>query len=150
MKILSGFLLILSLATQFSCGVWTNFQLKRNRNLWQESNIKNYRMTIAIDKTGHATPNGKFVITVREGKTESIKRADNLEIVGDTVKFGSYDSLDDIFDFIENREKDGGVWDRKEIEYDSKLGYPKRVNIDIARVNDEELFFEVLQFESLQ
>lgn len=43
-----------------------------------------------------------------------------------------------------------GKWNRKEIEYDPKYGYPKRVNLDKASVNDEELVFEVLQFEPLQ
>lgn len=164
MKLLSGILLFLCLAIQFSCDKGTEKQsqsesssdtlsdseLERNRNLWRESRIENYRMTIDIDKTGHAAPNGKFVITVRNGRTESMKPADNPDSVTVINKLGNYGTPDDIFKYIENEEKSGGSWNRKEIQYDSKLGYPKKVDMDKANVNDEELFFQVLQFEVLQ
>lgn len=150
MRTLSGWLLIAILATQFACGTLREIEVGRNRRLWRESGIKNYRMTVEVQKTGHATPNGKFVITVRGGRPESIKRADNLEPVPESIKFGNYKTLDDIFEYIEIEEKDGGAWHTREVEYDSKLGYPKKVNLDKSGVLDEELYFQVLQFEVLE
>jgi hypothetical protein len=145
---LSALLLTAILTAQFSCGIFQG--LERNRRLWRESKITNYRMTVNIQKTGHAAPSGKFIVTVREGKTESIKLFDKPEADPSTVKFGRYVTIDELFDYIEKAEKETWSWDKKEIEYDAKLGYPKKVNLDASRVFDEELLFQVLEFEVLE
>lgn len=98
-------LLTTILATQFSCAIWQKSEFERNRNLWQESGVKNYKMKIEIQKTGHRAPNGKFIITVREGMAKLTQRADNLKPVSEFDKFGSYSTLDDIFDYIEREDK---------------------------------------------
>lgn len=139
------------LATQFSCAKLQKNEFERNRNLWQESGVKNYKMTVDIKKTGHATPFGKFVITVREGVAPLVQTADNLKTVSEYVKFEGLRTLDDIFRYIERMEKDGGsFFDRREIEYDAKLGYPKKANLDNSGVLDDELSFQVLEFEILE
>jgi hypothetical protein len=140
------------LATQFSCGAWRKLELERNRSVWRESKITNYRMTVDLQKTGHATPSGKFIITVRNGVAESIKSVNNPEtdLRDGVIKFENYDTLDDIFQYIERADKETWDWDKREVEYDSKLGYPKKVSLDAARVFDEELSFQVLEFEALE
>lgn len=150
--VLSLFISLLTtiLATQFSCAVLQKSEFERNRRLWRESGVKNYRMTVDLQKTGHATPNGKFIITVRDGIAKSKQYADNLKPVPETVRFGSYVTLDEMFNYIEQAEKDTGDWHRKEIQYDAKLGYPKKVDMDKARSLDDEIYFYVLQFEILE
>lgn len=143
-------LFISLLATQFSCAVLQKSEFERNRRLWRESNIKNYRMKVEVQKTGHATPMGKFVITVRDGMAKSIKNENNLEIISGGLRFDGLKTLDDIFGYIESAERDTGTWSKRVAQYDSKLGYPKRVNLDKSGVLDDELYFEVLQFEILE
>jgi hypothetical protein len=150
MRILSGFLLIAILVLQFSCEKLQQNELERNRRLWRESGITNYRMTVNLQKTGHATPNGKFVITVRQGIKESIKRADNPEADLTGIYFGRYVTIEEIFEYIERAQKEKWEWVKKEIEYDAKLGYPKKVSLDAARVFDEEFSLQVLQFDVLE
>lgn len=145
------------LSTQFSCAVLQKNEFDRNRKLWSESKITNYKMTINIDKTGHATPNGKFIITVRNGTAESIKMFDkpDVDLLQDSViRFGRYSTIEGIFSFIENaendKEKNNRSWARRITEYDAKFGYPKKVDLDQSGVSDDELYFEVIEFEILE
>ena len=108
-NIIAQLLLIAILAAQFSCAALQKNELDRNRKLWSDSNIKNYKMTIKIQKTGHATPNGKFIITVRNGVAESVTPFDKpeMDMLKDSViQFGRYDTIEGIFSFIESAEKD--------------------------------------------
>lgn len=150
-KFLIGIILFAVLATQISCSQIRQAELERSRSLWQESKIENYKMTIKIQKTGHATPGGTFVITVRDNVAKSIKPFDkpDIEMLDTQISFGRYDTIEDIFRFIELSEAEYG-WDRHEIEYDAKLGYPKKVDLDQSGVMDDELYFEVLEFEILE
>jgi hypothetical protein len=127
-------------------------ELERSRSLWRESGITNYRVTVDIQKTGHAAPSGKFIITVRKGVAKSIKPVDKpeVEVLGSNVKFESYETLEDIFLFIERADKKALKWNKRQVEYDSKLGYPKYVNMDEAGVLDDEMSYQVLQFEALE
>ncbi len=153
-KLLIGFIFFAVLVTQFACGQIRQMEFERNRNLWRDSKIENYKMTIKIQKTGHATPNGTFIITVRDRVAKSIKSVDfnpDVELADSEMRFGRYETIEDIFDFIESAEKDqqknNNSWDRREIEYDAKFGYPKKVDLDQSGVLDDELYFEVLEFE---
>jgi Family of unknown function (DUF6174) len=143
-------LLTAILATQFSCVALQKNEFERNRRLWRESGVKNYQMTVDVEKTGHAAPIGKFIITVRDGVAKSIKNTKNVELISGIRGFDGLKTLDNIFDYIERTEEDTGIWDRRQIEYDEKFGYPKRVNLDKSGVLDDELYFEVLEFEILE
>lgn len=131
-------------------------ELERNRSLWRDSKIENYKMTIKIQKPGHATPGGTYVITVRDYAAKSIKPVNNpdVEMLDTQIQFGRYYTIEDIFNFIESAEKDtrknNNGWSRHEIEYDAKFGYPKKVDLDQSGVMDDELYFEVLEFEVLE
>jgi hypothetical protein len=152
MKILSKFLLLAVLATQFSCGTMRQIELEQNRRLWRDSRIANYKMTVDLRKTGHAAPSGKFIMTVRGGAPESVASVNkpDVDVSGGVIKFGNYDTIDDIFQYIERADRETSSWDTRVVEYDSKLGYPKKVSLDEARVFDEELSFQVLEFEILE
>lgn len=149
---MSGVLLIATLAMQFSCSVFRQSEIERNRLMWRTSGITNYRMLVDLRKTGHASPNGKFVIIVRRGVVESIKLANDPEfdLSKSVIKFGRYVTIDDVFDYIETMEWETWNWHTREIQYDSKLGYPKKVNLDASRVFDEELFYQILEFEVIE
>jgi hypothetical protein len=165
-KLLFGILFSAVFFTQISCGDLkeqtksdlkpnlprqTKSDLETNRDLWRKSEIENYKMTIKIDKTGHAAPNGKFIITVRGGVAESIVNFDkpDVDLRDSILRFENYDTIEDIFSFIQSSETEQN-WDRHEIEYDAKSGYPKKVDLDQSGVMDDELYFEVLEFEILE
>ena len=152
-KFLIGIIVFAVLAAQISCSQIRQAELERSRSLWLEKRIENYKMKIKIQKTGHATPNGTFIITVRDNAAESIKPSDkpDLEMLDTQIRFERYSTIDAIFNFIESAEKDrqknNNSWDRRVIEYDAKYGYPKKVDLDQSDVMDDELYFEVLEFE---
>lgn len=154
MKTLLGLVLTVVLAGQFPCGTAGRTEHGRHRSLWNESRITDYRMTVDLQKPGHATPMGKFIVTVRGGKIESIRSVNkpDVELSGgkSTLKFGPYVTIDEVFGFIERMESENSSWNKREIEYDPRLGYPKKVNLDAAGVMDEELLFHVLEFETLR
>lgn len=138
-------------AAQGACAVFGGGGVEKNRAVWRASGIDDYRMVIILKKTGHATPSGKYVVMVTDGVARSVKRAEDpegAEQLGGTLRFGQFVTMDGIFDHIESmeKEKDWG-WSAKETVYDRTFGYPKKVSLDAARVNDEELMFEVLEFE---
>ncbi len=151
-----GFIFFAVLAAQLACSPLRQTELERNRVLWHASKIENYKMTVKIQKTGHATPNGTFIITVRDRLAKSIKPIDkpDVEMLDTQIQFGRYATIEVIFSFIESAEKDkqknNRWWSRREIEYDSKLGYPKKVDLDQSGVFDDELSFEVLEFEAAE
>lgn len=110
-------------------------------------------MTIEIQKTGHAAPNGTFIITVRGGAAKSIKSADfnpDAELIDSNLRFGNYNTIEGIFAYIKSAENEkresNGSFNRWKVEYDSKLGYPKIVDLDQSKYIDDELYFEVLEF----
>ena len=151
-----GFIFFAVLVTQFACSPIRQMEFERNRSLWHESKIKDYKMKVKIQKTGHATPNGTFIITVRDRLAKSIKPINkpDVEMLDTQIQFGRYATIEVIFSFIESAEKDkqknNRWWSRREIEYDSKLGYPKKVDLDQSGVFDDELSFEVLEFEAAE
>lgn len=151
-KFLIGITVFALLAIQISCSQIKLSELERNRNLWREKRIENYKMTIEIQKTGHATPNGKFIITVRDNAAKSIKPINkpDLEMLDTQIRFGGYSTINAVFGFIESAEKDAQKnnrwWSRRKVEYDAAYGYPKIVDLDQSGVMDDELYFEVLEF----
>ncbi len=151
-----GFIFFAVLVTQFACSPIRQMEFERNRSLWHESKIKDYKMKVKIQKTGHATPNGTFIITVRDRLAKSIKPIDkpDVEMLDTQIQFGRYATIEVIFSFIESAEKDkqknNRGWSRREIEYDSKFGYPKKVDLDQSGIFDDELYFEVLEFEVIE
>ncbi len=139
---------VLSIAA-ISC---SGYKLDKNRKLWNESGVTDYRMKVHIQKPGHAMPMGKYIIEVRGRSAATIRSASNPSAVIDTDMFlrgfTSFDTIDDIFTFIEKNISSFAL--TQQIEYDPTLGYPKKLHMDPdMSAIDDELFFEVLEFEKL-
>jgi hypothetical protein len=130
----------------------SGYRLDRNRRLWNDSGVTDYRMKVDIQKPGHATPMGKYIIEVRGRHVATVRSPSNPEAVIDTStylrEFARYDTIDDIFSFIERNRSSFAL--TQQIEYDAVLGYPKKIHMDPdMSAIDDELSFEVLEFEKL-
>jgi len=120
--------------------------LAKNRAIWDNAQIQNYRMKVRIMKTGHAAPMGSVIFEVKDGNAVSMTRVPNEWLGGEVERCAPYNTVPKIFDKIAS-EIGGDVLD---VTYDSTLGYPTKVNIDPNRwAIDDELSWEVLQFEKL-
>jgi len=144
-------LLAVILAAQFSCGIFREspeVELERNRKLWRESKITNYRMTVDLRKSGHAGPRGTFIFTVRRGAAESVAAA-KPELTDSSEDVEQYDTIEKLFQIIESAAKRRpGIL---EIEYEPQLGYPRKLDLDYKSfVSDDELYFQILQIENLE
>jgi hypothetical protein len=150
-KIIVELLLLAALLSQFSCKSFSDkTAFEKNRRLWHESKISNYRMTMEIMKTGHRTPMGTAVFEVRDGKMVSgTPSPTGLQFACGTGSCEPYDSVEKIFGIIEDAIRRNP--DRLKVEYDEKYGYPKSLVLDFnARAMDDELSVKILQFEVLQ
>ena len=146
-------LLLMILITQFSCSL-QNSELKHNQNLrlenqnlWRESKINNYRMTVNVQQTGHNTPMGFVSIEVREGILVSVKPAKPY-FSGSLEKCHDCGTIEDMFEIIERAEQQA---EKLEVVYETKLGYPISINVDYdSKKYDDELSIRIVGFEILE
>lgn len=142
--------LMMILAIQFSCVMRqiAKSKFERNRRMWRESKITDYKMTIKVFQSGHANPSGTRIIEIRGGTATSIKLADS-EVVDDSEKWKAYDTVEKIFDIVANAQKKNPA--TLDVEYDEKLGYPKKLRLEYSfSATDDELAVDILQLESLK
>lgn len=150
-RIFGVILLTAGLLSQFSCtsAPLDKSSFNKNRSLWNESKISNYRMTMEIRKTGHATPSGFAVVEVRDGKAVSIGPAPDLHYGCWNNNCSNYDTVEKIFAIIEgalNQSPDELI-----TEYDANHGYPKDLRMDIAKTTfDDELMVKIMQLEVIR
>jgi hypothetical protein len=150
-KVFGAVLLLAALLAQFSCKTFSDkTALEKNRRLWNESRISNYRMTMEIMKTGHRTPMGTAVFEVRDQKAVSTTPATTgLQFACGVGNCERYETVEKIFAIIEDAV--GRNPDRMKVEYDGQYGYPKTLNLDFnSRAMDDELSVKILQFEVLE
>lgn len=149
-KVFGGILLLAALLLQFSCKSFSDkTAFEKNRRLWNESKISNYRMTTEIMKTGHRTPMGTAVFEVRDGQAVSIKPGTGVRSACDVGSCERYETVEKIFAIIEDAV--GRNPDELKVEYDEKYGYPKSLRPDFnSRAFDDELSVKILQFEVLE
>lgn len=134
--------------------------LEANRKKWEASGITSYRMKTVVQKTGHAAPMGTFLITVRDGKVESVlaggspgtSRGKEPDVpISDSDwlnRFSPYDTIEDYFKIIDKAEEVSN--DIFETAYEPTLGYPRRLRLDPKKSTmDDELLVEVLTLEKL-
>ena len=130
------------------------------REKWSASGIRDYRMRVVIQKTGHATPMGTYEVRIRGGRIESVLAAGSP--MGGTIpeperplpeeyintRFARYGTVERFFDHIEAAEK--GSPDLMETEYHPTLGYPTYIHLDPSRsTSDDELMVKVLELEPI-
>jgi len=123
-------------------------ELERNRNLWRERNIINYKMVIKLSVTGLYNPISPVEILVENGKAISIKTFEKPArnpAVESYERFGN-NTVETMFEKIESAEMRNA--DKLEVKYDAKFGYPKEISIDSSfAVIDDESYVKVEKFE---
>lgn len=121
--------------------------LEKNRRLWRESKIDNYRLffeNMGWTMNVIAVP---FIAEVKKGEVVSI------EIIGSKKynnhpNFKEYCTVEKMFEQIQFAEKSN--YKKIEVEYDAKLGFPKRVLLDEPKTSDEEVSWEVSKIEIIE
>lgn len=120
----------------------TAFDIARARTLWAESGIADYDFT--LDLGCFCGFVGLARIEVREGTAVS---ATSLEtgaaIQIEALRIRTVDHAFDVIQSFLESEEDRRV----EVEFDRRLGYPVSGFLDIFRIADEELRFEITDLE---
>lgn len=119
-------------------------QLTINRQLWKKQKIRNYRFKISKSCFCLPKASGPVTVTVRQGQKTYV-----TDVAGKAVEpefFNQYDTIPKLFNVIEDAiaKKASNLT----VQYDPKLGYPTKINIDYdSQMADEEIY---LTIESLQ
>ena len=131
-----------------------------SRAKWQTAGITSYRMKVAIQKPGHGTPMGTYLITVKDGQAVEIlagpssyggEVVEPKTLITDRtypIRYDPYDTIDDYLAIIEDADRKGAAM--IDVRYDLTFGYPVYLHIDRDRsAIDDELKLEVLEFTKL-
>lgn len=106
--------------------VFDQAQFERNRELWTEKNVRNYRMVIGAwgFKPNYSE---QVLIEVRNGTSASI---DVLWDSGGGPAGATrpFDSVEKVFEFVFDQSRRSPQ--RFEVKYDREFGYPTSVEID--------------------
>ncbi|WP_242051660.1 DUF6174 domain-containing protein [Nostoc sp. FACHB-280] len=122
-------------------------QLRRNRRLWNQQNIRNYRYTLSRSCFCAPAARGPVIITVRNGITASITTTTG-EPVSNPEFFERYKTIPKLFNVIADAIARRA--DNVEVTYNSQRGYPTQISIDYSfQQADEELFLTIENFQEL-
>jgi len=140
-------------------------ELEKNERIWRESNIKNYKMTLeARIADALYTTLSPVEIEIRESRAVSIKHLakDEKSISMEEAKnnFGlmmyerhGINTIEGMFERINQAEagktSEGFRTTLIKVEYDSKLGYPVKIDFDRA-ATDSSLSLQVRKFEIIE
>ena len=121
---------------------------ERNKQKWVSNKTTNYRYTLSVDCFCGEAGLSPVLIEVRNGIKKSVTTLSTSELV-DSYFFTRYETVSDLFDLIErNLNK---THDTFNCEYDSNLGFPKKIEIDHHRnTADDEFLLEVTNFEIIK
>ncbi len=139
-------------------------ELERNKRIWRESKVKNYKITLesAIADAFYTTLS-PVEIEVRDGKAVSIRHLakDNKPISMEEAKnnYGlmlyerrGLDTIEGMFELIKQAEEgktsNGVRTSLLEVEYNPKFGYPMSIKFDRA-ATDSSMFLRVKNFETV-
>jgi hypothetical protein len=123
-------------------------ELERNRRLWRDKHILNYKMTITVSVGGMTPLANPVSIEVRKGNFISIEptlKSDDrsIEIHKD------YETVEKMFGKIQK-----GLDEKAEVEvdYDKEFGYPKKILLDYAVGYGEDAWnsVEIEKFEIIE
>ena len=122
--------------------------MRFNKRLWEQANIYNYHITVSNSCFCIPDARGPVVIRVRNGQTTSITSVATGKPVNPQF-FQKYDTIPELFNIIQdaiNRKASN-----LDVEYNAKLGYPTKINIDYnSQIADEEIFVTIENFQELQ
>ncbi|MEH2168341.1 MAG: DUF6174 domain-containing protein [Nostoc sp.] len=137
--------------TQYQTQTNNNLNLRRlrfNKRLWEQANISNYRITVSNSCFCIQDARGPVVIEVRNGQTTSITSVATGKPVNPQF-FQQYNTIPKLFNVIQD------AINRKafnlDVEYNAKLGYPTKINIDYnSQIADEEIFLTIEKFQEIK
>lgn len=122
-------------------------ELKLNREKWAKASIKDYRYTFKADCFCPPDYTAARTIEVREGKVQSVTRADGKTDPANFTK--NYGDMEYVFDLLEKAV--GAKAQKMTVKYDPEFGYPASISIDYrANVSDDEIAYSVTKFEVVQ
>ena len=140
--LLAGSLLAVSACSRYSL---IESQLKENQQKWSAQKIADYNYTLEISAFAGTLP---VIVKVRNGVTQSVTYLHNGKPATQEI-FNTCNTVDKLFatikDAIEQKAHEITV------KYDSTLGYPKRIYIDLVEaVVDEEIEYTVSDFQVIR
>ncbi|MBU7583131.1 MAG: hypothetical protein KAF91_09525 [Nostoc sp. TH1S01] len=122
-------------------------QLRRNRRLWNQQNIRNYRYTLSNSCFCTPEARGPVIITVKNGITASITTTTG-EPVSNPEFFERYKTIPKLFNVI--ADAIARKADNIDVQYNNQLGYPTQISIDYSfQQADEELYLTIENFQTL-
>lgn len=122
--------------------------LRFNSNLWNQANISKYRITVSNSCFCLPDARGPVVIEVRNGQRTSIASVETGKPVNPEY-FQKYNSIPKLFNVIQDaiNQKASNL----DVQYDAKLGYPTKINIDYnSQIADEEIFLTIENFQEIK
>ncbi|MBE8967067.1 hypothetical protein IQ277_12670 [Nostocales cyanobacterium LEGE 12452] len=123
-------------------------RLRFNKRLWERANIYNYRITVSNSCFCIPDARGPVVIRVRNGQPTSITSVATGQPVNPEF-FQKYDTIPELFNVIQDAIKRKAY--NVDVEYNAKLGYPTKINIDYdSRIADEEIFLTIENFQEIK
>lgn len=120
---------------------------KKNRQLWESFNFKNYKLTAKVSEGGNINYANPLLIEVRENQIVSI--APDLNVGEGSINlFKQLETIEKIFNKIsEGYEKDYEM----KIKYDKKYGFPVYTYIHFygGKTTDGWIIVEIKKFEPI-
>jgi len=123
--------------------------LDQNRDKWTQANVTHYRFQLFVGCFCAFTQQMPLTVEVKDGEVMAITNNAGEAIAADMLAiFEQYDTIERLFDFVENAQKDA---DEVKVDYDATHGFPARVSIDyIKNAMDDELSLSITNFEALK
>jgi hypothetical protein len=120
-------------------------EMERNRTLWKENSLHNYRFILDVAPYDPLPPASPAVLEVKEGENVSVELEEwALGSYKDPYK--NYDTMGKLYSIIERAVMQKAKY--IDVEYDERLGYPRRISIDYGPI-DTRILLKVLRFEIL-
>ncbi|MBN3923799.1 DUF6174 domain-containing protein [Nostoc sp. NMS4] len=135
------------------CQTQTNNNLNSRRlffnsRLWERANISNYRITVSNSCFCIPDARGPVIIEVRNGQPTSITSVATGKPVNPEF-FQKYNTIPKLFNVIQDAIKRKAY--NLNVEYNAKLGYPTKINIDYdSKIADEEIFLTIENFQEIK
>ena len=126
-------------------------ELETNRALWQESKIVNYDFVVGKMMGGTTSPWNRLpvLIKVRDRIRTSIELEKEFE--GTYMErldgFEEIDTIDNLFEYLRRELENGNIL---EMNYDKKLGYPKRSGLVFDFHSHGTRYIDISKFEAVK
>lgn len=121
-------------------------ELERNKLLWKQSNISDYRF-VSSRLQGGVSGWVPVLIEVKSGKAVSMKPAQKPAELERTDGYEDFDTVEKMFDEIQKHINNG---DNVQVTYNKEFGYPERITIvPKAGPVDSQFTIEITKFKRI-